>query len=67
MQSVPQLILANCPQMMQSLRQDEGYFYPGTIDPWLATAIGLGTASLITAIIAINKANDAKDAANASP
>lgn len=47
--------------------QDEGYFYPGTCDPWLFTAIGLGTASLIVGIIAINKANDAKDAANASP
>lgn len=47
--------------------QDEGYFYPGTVDPWLATAIGLGTASLIVGLIAIKKANDAKDAANASP
>jgi len=48
-------------------QDDEGYFYPGTVDPWLATAIGLGTASLIVGLIAIKKANDAKDAANASP
>lgn len=39
-----------------------GCFYPGTVNPWVVAALGIGTAALVVGIVALDKANDAPDA-----
>lgn len=49
------------------VRGQDGGFFPGAIDPIDVALFSIGIAALITGIIAINKADEAKDAANATP
>lgn len=45
----------------------DGYFYPGNINPWVATSLVVGTSALVVALVANKNANDAKDEASGSP